>query len=331
MKRALQLLLVFLLGFEIAAAQQVIYVKEGATGNGTSWADATGDLVRALQSAQNEDEIWIAKGKYVPTKSNDRHASFVIPNGVLIYGGFAGHEQAIEERDIEYNRTILSGEIGSPSIQDNSYSVIYTHNVTPSTLIDGIVIASGASNGLGTEGEIETCGAGWFNDGSNGASSPTIRNCIFINNYARIGAALYNYAENGSCKPRIQNCLFKSNMADLDGGAIYNDGNHGECSPKIEKCTFADNKATYGAGILNRGNHGETRPVITKCVFVGNTSIIKGGGIYNDRQEGGTCIPVISACRFEKNISMAGLESLESQLTESTPTESGFNLKNSGY
>ena len=235
MKRALQLLLVFLLGFELAAAQGTIFVKEGATGNGTSWADATGDLTKALAMAQKEDEIWIAEGKYFPTKQNDRQASFVIPDGVMIYGGFAGYEEEIEERNLELNRTILSGEIGSSSIQDNSYSVIYTHNVSPSTLIDGIVIAAGASNGLGTEGDSKTCGAGWFNDGSNGNSSPTIRNCIFINNYARIGAALYNFAKNGTCQPRIVNCLFTSNTADLDGGAIYNDGNHGICSPKIEK------------------------------------------------------------------------------------------------
>lgn len=331
MKRALQFLLVFLLGFELAAAQQVIFVKEGALGNGTSWFNATGDLTQALAKANKGDEIWIAKGKYYPTKTNDRRASFIIKDGVMVYGGFAGTEEEIEERNLELNRTILSGAIGSPSIQDNSFSVIYTHNVSPSTLIDGIVIAAGASNGLGTEGDAETCGAGWFNDGSNGVSSPTIRNCIFINNYARIGAALYNYAENGACLPKIQNCLFTSNIADLDGGAIYNDGNRGKCSPKILKCTFAENKATYGAGILNRGIHGEARPVIQNCVFVGNTSVIKGGGIYNHRQEGGICQPVISACRFEKNISMAGLESLEHQLTETAPADSGFNLKNNGY
>ena len=100
---------------------------------------------------------------------------------------------------------------------------------------------------------------------------------------------------------------------------------------KSKKCTFAENEATYGAGILNRGNHGEARPVISNCVFVSNTSVLKGGGIYNQRQENGICKPVISACRFEKNISLAGLESLEHQLTETAPADSGFNLKNSGY
>ncbi|MCK5174403.1 MAG: hypothetical protein KAR47_13495, partial [Planctomycetes bacterium] len=45
-----------------AAAENIIYVKQGATGNGTTWTNAYGNLQNALDTAISNDEIWVAAG-----------------------------------------------------------------------------------------------------------------------------------------------------------------------------------------------------------------------------------------------------------------------------
>lgn len=307
MKRAL-LLTVFLLTLWSLQAR-VIFVKAGSNGDGSSWNNALSDLQHALKIAQPADQIWVAAGKYLPTKNADRTIAFNIPNGIELCGGFAGYETKLEERDWRKNLTILSGEIGTHSIDDNSYNVIYTKNVSASTVVDGFIITGGTANGTGAKGEMSRCGAGWYNDGSNGESSPVIANCIFTNNYGRDGAGIYNFAQNGTTNPTIQNCKFTYNRADLDGGAIYNNGDNGICSPMIESCIFEQNEATYGAGILNVANHGEAKPLIVNCEFVKNISYIRGGSIYNHRGDNGSNEPIVQNCRFADNVSTVGKES----------------------
>lgn len=286
---------------------QTIYVKAGSQGNGSSWDSAYGDLQQALRHAVPGTRIWVAAGTYHPTKTADRAASFVIPEGVQLYGGFGGFEKSVQERDLSTNLSVLSGEIGDPaSKEDNSYTIVYTKNVSPATLIDGFLIQGGMANGTGPEGDIRRCGAGWFNDGSNGDSSPEIRNCLFKNNQGREGAGLYNYALNGTANPYISNCRFIGNIADLDGAGIFNDGTRGVCSPTIEGSLFEKNKATYGAGIMNQGVAGETRPEIRNCQFYGNMSYIRGSSIYNNRTDDGICSPVIQGCLFEDNLASVG-------------------------
>ncbi len=260
---------------------QIIYVKAGGEGSGSSWSSAMGDLQQALRQARFGDQIWVAAGTYYPTQDMDRNASFVITDGVKLLGGFTGFESSIDDRNIKMNPTILSGEIGAPSIEDNSYTVVYTKNVSAATVIDGFVITSGSANYTGSKGDRRRCGAGWYNDGSNGISNPVIRNCVFQNNYARDGGGLYNYAFNGTASPNISNCQFIANRADLDGGAIYNDARSGVSSPQIENCSFERNEATYGAAILSVGTNGESLPLVSNCYFVGNIAYIKGSSIYS--------------------------------------------------
>jgi len=296
-KRALLLTVLSLTLWSLQA--RVIFVKAGSTGNGSSWADAYGDLQQALKTARTNDEIWVAAGKYLPTKGTTRTIAFQIPDGVKVYGGFAGNETDLSARDWKTNRTILSGEIGSPSIDDNSFTVVLTKNVSAETTIDGFVITGGAANGMGAKGALGRCGAGWYNDGSNGESSPTIANCTFEKNYGRDGAGLYNYAQNGVANPTIQNCTFSYNRADLDGGAIHNDGNNGICSPTIMNCVFEQNEAAYGASILNAADRGEARPLITNCDFLKNISYIsKESSIYNSKGDHGIGEAIVQNCRF---------------------------------
>jgi hypothetical protein len=285
---------------------RVIFVKKGSTGDGSSWENSFGDLQQALIAAKPVDQIWVAKGIYLPTTNNDRHASFIIPKGLQLFGGFSGTESSINQRDLVNNLTILSGEIGDlGTMEDNSFSVVTTENVGGSTVLDGFIIQRGFSNGTGPLGDVNRVGAGWYNIGDNGNSNPKIRNCIFIYNRGRDGTALFNYAkDDGTANPFVTHCLFLNNKADLDGGAVFNYANRGQSSPNIVHCSFIQNTATYGAGIMNSAaNDGEVKPIISQCLFSGNVSYLKGSSIFNHSSGNGNIKPTVQNCIFEENAS----------------------------
>ncbi len=291
--------------------QAQIFVRQGSYGNGTSWDNAFGDLQQAIAAARQMKgaQIWVAAGTYVPASNGDRNASFHIPDGVVLLGGFAGYENSPAQRDWRRNLTVLSGEIGSPSsLKDNSFTVVYTRNVSSATVVDGFVITAGAANGTGQKGNLTRSGGGWYNDGSNGYSNPTVRNCLFVNNYGRDGAGMYNIATNGVANPRIDNCQFISNHADLDGGALFNNGSFGICSPVVTNCLFEENEASYGAGIMNLAETGESRPVISHCTFTRNISYVRGSSVYNNREYDGICDADIDfpSCIFHENKDKVG-------------------------
>ena len=202
----------------------------------------------------------MAAGTYLPTTDNERSVAFTSPSGVKVYGGFQGTEKKLEERKPTENLTILSGEIGDAAVaEDNSYTIVYFNNVSAATTLDGFVITGGYADGLVEGADLSTCGAGIFNNGEAGISSPTIANCLFLENFSREGAAIYNYANEGETSPVISACKFVYNRSDFNGGAIFNDGNFGTCNPTITNCSFDGNEFMYGAGILNDGESAKHR------------------------------------------------------------------------
>ena len=98
----------------------VHYVKADGTGDGTSWANAAGNLQTAIDAAQAGDEIWVAQGEYVPEKliksTKNTSKSFILKDGVSLYGGFAGNEASKDDRALEdvngtklyKNKTVLN-------------------------------------------------------------------------------------------------------------------------------------------------------------------------------------------------------------------------------
>lgn len=280
------------------------YVSTQGNGNGSSWSQASKDLPGILAISQAGDQVWVAAGTYYPTTGNDRHASFVIPTGVAVYGGFAGFEQQLNERNWQAHATILSGEIGVAGIQDNSFSVVYTKGVDASTILDGFTITQGNANGKGEEGNPTRCGGGWFNEGVSGlASNPSIQNCIFQNNSGRDGAAFYSNGLAGFSNPKFANCQFVANQADLDGGAIYvNAQSHGESILTMQSCLFYENMASYGAGIFANMGNGTCEVILNDCTFKNNTAFLWGGGVYNIAPNGGAFdLDIAENCKFSEN------------------------------
>ena len=300
----------------------VIYVDASAKGanNGSSWDDAFTDFQKAVQwarvnSCASNNQIWVAAGSYLPTKDtpgnippNPRNAKFYFDFDYEIYGGFAGGETAILERDFGANPTILSGDIGvEGDSSDNAYTVVMTKNRTGIFLMDGFQIVDGHANGSGqTE---RSNGGGWFNDGngSGNSSSPSIRNCVFKNNIAAdFGGGMENLGHGGDASPLFSNCTFLSNTATFGGGVSNNGRNSGNSQPTFTDCTFKGNEATtYGGSMFNWGSNGTSSPSSTNCLYSGNTSL-DAGGVAGSDGTGGTCSSTYTNCTFSGNSSADG-------------------------
>ena len=270
-RRWLRFLVLFLALFLVSASEgAVLYVNTGAVGanNGASWTDAFRSLQDALSAAASGDEIWVAAGIYRPTTGIDRSISFVLKNGVALYGGFAGTETSREQRKWDANETVLSGNIGAPGeITDNSYHVVVADGTNSSAVLDGFTITGGNANGAM---DAFKRGGGMHNDGG----SPTVRNCSFVSNRAdKYGGGIYNY--NGS--PAITNCIISENSSGEYGGGmhIWWDAS----SPVLTNCTFTSNVAHWGGGVCN---YLSGSPKFIECVFEQNFASGYGGGMYNE-------------------------------------------------
>jgi len=274
------LLLAFAMLFATAAHSAVIFVKEGARGNGTSWIDATGNLQAALSLAKKGDEIWVSEGIYYPVHCDycdhlQRQTAFNIPDGVKLYGGFAGFETSLSQRKWYAHPTTLSGNIGSPDDGDNSFTVVITKNVSNETIVDGFIISDGYADGREEEGSPLRSGGGWYNDGNGqgNRSNPVIRNCVFLNNFATEGGALFNNGPKGECSPELVNCSFVSNRAVRGGGAIFNNAEQGLFKMKMKKGKFVNNEAAFGGAVFTAGHFGDGTAEFASTHFVNNKAI----------------------------------------------------------
>lgn len=178
----------------VISAQNIIYVDADAQGatDGTSWTNAFQSLQSALGQAPIGAEIWIASGLYHPdfvgsASTGDRELSFKLDKSISIYGGFAGSESHLEDRDWVLNPTILSGDLlGNDEItlqpasqmrEDNSRHVveILETPINSVVVLDGIIISGGHA------AETAQYGGGLYIHESGIAR---ISNTLFVNNFA---------------------------------------------------------------------------------------------------------------------------------------------------
>ena len=281
----------------------VIYVDANAPpgGDGSSWGAAYKYLQDALADANSNpdvNEIWVAQGIYKPDAnttnpigSGDRVATFQLLNGVALKGGYAGFGQPDSNaRNIELFETILSGDINTPDVDtDNSYHVVTGSEVDANAIISGFTITAGNADGS----EPDNSGGGMFNN----SSSPTITDCIFVNNLANnYGGGMCNL---NNSSPILTNCSFNGNLTQpwgewSGGSGMYND----QSSPTLIDCIFSENSASYGGGIWNYSSS----PTLINCSFMENTGNRFGGGIANYTNSN----PKLTNCTFSGGSSRIG-------------------------
>ncbi|PKO15700.1 MAG: hypothetical protein CVU39_09250 [Chloroflexi bacterium HGW-Chloroflexi-10] len=296
----------------------VWYVSQiGNNSDGSSWDKAFTGLQAALSVAVSGDEIWVAAGVYTPGLS--QIDSFYLLPGVALYGGFAGGESSLAERNWVTNPTILSGDIDGNDINTdgnhiaetpadivggNNYHVVFADGsitpITESTILDGFIITAGKANGSNPN----EWGGGFYciGAGSGKECSPSFRNVTFSGNTADYGGAMYNYGLLGASSPSLTNVTFSGNTADY-GGAMYNYGSYGGVSsPNLVNVTFLGNSAANkGGAMLNDGYKGTSSPSLNHVTFSGNSADYFGGAMVNDGSVGGTSRPSLTNVTFSGN------------------------------
>lgn len=307
-------------------ANGIIYVDETKNGNGSSWGNAVAELSDALMAAGENNaitQIWVAKGTYHPgyaapdsinpfcNPSSNRYNSFKLVKNVKLYGGFAGGETSINNRDFINNETILSGDFNNDDVvsgsgntlsisnnTENAYHVLLSAGDAGTAEIDGFTIRSGKSTdepGIFYVNNVEiisyAAGAGMHIC----SSSPVIRNCTFMNNSANEGGGIqisYN------ATPIISNSSFVRNATIFDGAGLNSgfSNTYWTVYYTLTDCIFSGNRARYGAGIFNAGAYTSSSINISGCTFTGN-SAYSGAGIYNSQYAS----PHINNCTFNSN------------------------------
>jgi len=256
---------------------QSIFVDVSASGaaDGSSWADAYPDLQPALAAASSGSSIWVAAGVYRPAPIGGSSAvSFVLPDGVSVYGGFDGTETLLSERAGLFDTTVLSGDLagddqpGFLGMSENSYHVLRVGAGTTGAVIDGFTVSGGNAAG---SGPADRSGGALFS-----AGVVTARNVTFTGNRAiRRGGAVH---VEGSGATVLEDCMVTGNYAGSDGGGVH----QGEGALSLLRTTLEDNQCEgNGGGVFFAGD-----VFIAKCEFRDNHAVIGGGGIYNDHGDG---------------------------------------------
>ncbi|MBU0493555.1 MAG: DUF11 domain-containing protein [Chloroflexi bacterium] len=289
----------FLLPIPASADPGVLYVAPTTSGSGdcSSWANA-GILQTALTNAVSGDEIWAKVGVHYPGAAGDRTATFTLKNGVALYGGFAGWESELGQRDWTANITVLSGDIDQNDLTDptgvvtdtahitgtNAYHVVTSGGMTETAVLDGFTITAGQADGNFYPGAN---GGGMYNY----ESSPTLTNITFSGNFARSGGGIYN--ENSH--PTLTSVIFSNNAATVGRGGGMS--NH-HSNPRLTDVTFGNNSAYEAGGMYNY----QSSPTLTEVTFSANTATQNGGGMYNWINSN----PTLSNVTFSDNAASKG-------------------------
>jgi predicted outer membrane repeat protein len=318
---------VFVLALFFSNAQaQTVYVKSGATGakTGTSWADAYASLSLAIAGAPAGASLWVSAGTYKPVAAASLDlTNFMVDKKLSIYGGFAGTESMLSQRNYVTNKTILSGDMVGDDVTnvfttgraDNAYHVVFI--TAADALLDGIYIRGGTAVQATTAVPINNRGGGVI-----ASQKCTIRNCTISDCAATAGGgiSLNTTSSSGSL---IENCIFESNLSNLQGSGLNMELLTGAT---VLRCTFQNSEGIRGALHIRTCNSVR----VDSCAFNNNTGIgapggayyelnssvnlsnslftvnrgTNGGAVYTDHRDG-VSLSTITNCKFEDNSSEA--------------------------
>jgi hypothetical protein len=270
-------LLTLTLGLLLPARADAAVLHVRTDGNdansGADWAQAKATVMGAITVAQQGDQIWVAAGFYYEHVHNRIVGQQAVD--VALYGGFAGWETALEQRDWQTNVTVLHGSASGTV-------VTITGMAGPETRVDGFYITGGKSNGGGGVSIL--------------ASAPVIaNNTIRLNMTTGPGAGILSYGYNPllDLHPVITHNVISENFsydAEGDGGGIGCVGS----SPEISYNLIIGNRASEnGGGIVcwAAGDEGfplSSSPLVANNWIIGNSANILDGG--SDQNYGGGAI-----------------------------------------
>jgi predicted outer membrane repeat protein len=299
-------------GFACPPIIPVTYVRANAPagGDGRSWYGAFRGLQDAL-SQPGVTSIWIAQGVYTPDRGTfDPSARFRIEKPfVSLYGGFAGTEASLSQRDISAHPTVLSADLlGNDSDLpasrlDNASCILqvllpygyFSGPGYPFTL-SGLTFRGGnsADADRADDTAVLLLGSSFM------GSVYTLSDCAFIDNRATVAPAnTYAAAGGGALRASgqslsLERCRFVGNTSARLGGAIYTDA-----ALTATDCEFTANQAFTGGGAIAMYDYGASS-TLRRCSFVANAAIgqglVRAGAVLLGRNGS------IDSCRFLGNV-----------------------------
>lgn len=306
------------------SAQNIIYVRATASGanDGTTWANAYTNLNTALNAAQAGSQVWVAAGTYKPTDIG-ADSTFYVKSGVSLYGGFAGTETSLAQRNLAANSAVLNGDIQGDDVDDNftaNRSDNVTHVVTVAdsatqVVVDGFTIRNGSTTTVTTASLRFRSGGGLFLRGQ-----ATLRNLYFTQNTGLLGGglAIQEFISNGSV---VEDCIFDKNYSGTAGAALTTIRAD---SVVIRNCIIRENSTNRGSyyasdclgflvdGCLFEGNSNSVAGVFSvgiaffDCSYVVNNTVFDGNlstnaaAAYVDNRNGGDVFEFVN-CEFIDN------------------------------
>ena len=345
-----------------------------ASNEGDSWTNAL-PLTEAIERAGNDDVIVIAEGVYTPVVPDDpanvteeeRAQWFEIngnQDGLQIYGGWTGTESfgsvddiqdALPDRDLQAHRTVLSGDIDNNDATnddgitetvddingDNSYTVMYlnasdgTDGLSRNTVIDGLVVTGGNTDGDREDFEREGAGMICYSTSNSRPCSPQLSNLTITGNHSEDHAGgLMIRARGGVADPLVANVVFVNNQAERRGGGAYvistgpGSSPSGFARPTIANSLFYNNKAEDGGGMdgISLFSGGFYGGKVINTLFVDNiaTDGTSGGGYRAGAGGGGTHESKLINSFFKGNISGGEVEGLREISTDEVLVSHSF-------
>lgn len=277
-----------------------IYVDAEAAGSneGTSWNDAVTDLNVALNMAASiiaehasYPEIWVAAGTYKGDGTSTN--AFVMVEGVSVYGGFAGTETSLEERNYETNVTILDGQ-GTQRVlyQEKAYTEATATVWDGFTIQNGGGILNGAGAYINAYGTLRNCKITGNGSITLATSTDVYGGGIYVN-----GGTLEN------CKV-YENNLKNTSSGDVFGAGIYmKDGYISGCEIYDNETNGSSSTYSQGGGVYIVKPNTNNISKIEDCNIYRNSSKGNGGGIYVSGYTNTKKLSIVVNCRIENNTS----------------------------
>ncbi len=257
-------------------AETIFVSVEGDGTTGLSWGTAFTRITEAVNAASSGDQIWLASGTYLE--------SVTLKPSLSLYGGFAGVETNLNQRNPETNTTIINGSTANTSVVFGATGV----------LLDGMRI---------TGANTSDSGGGIYCENA----SMALRNCEVIGNrssslgYSAYGGGIFCV----SCEMALSNCTIEENRVELilpqdiqisvPLVAVYGAGICAISSTlEMDRCRIVNNRLNcsgYPADIIlsiGGGLYIEGTANCNACTFDGNNaravlshgaSLARGGGI----------------------------------------------------
>jgi len=274
-----------------------VFVNSNATpgGDGLSWGAALNSLDDAISLLQSDGgsntQLFVAQGTYTPASGTGREATFNLPGGADLIGGFSGDgtETMPSQADPMANPTILSGDVlgddGSnfTNRSDNLFHVV-TLPTGGAVSLSGFTISGGNADGIGADS----------GGGLHGISADvSLHNCVFTDNSAMNSGGAISLEQGaflggGGSQISITACEFLGNRASAGtGGAVSIDGYD---NGTIDSCLFQNNTAVGDSGGALHLNN--TTMTIEFTDFNSNTAFSNGGAIAARTLSQVTCMDV---------------------------------------